>query len=151
MVVWQQHPVFIPLDRVIRIADHTAVNEGVTTGHGCDVPHGPNTGRTCKGEEREQERERERRKSIAKRGMEGKRRGFKGEQESHRGRKMEKSCFGRIFGVKEGEKWAEEKARASNGEGGGLECPWSSQQTLWCKKCVYLKFQCVLYCIHHYV
>lgn len=27
--------------------------------------------------------------------------------------------FGRIFGVKEGEMWVEEKGRASDGEGGG--------------------------------
>lgn len=125
MVVWQQHPVFIPLDRVIWIADHTAVNKGVTTGHGCDVPHGPDAGRTCKGEERGKEREREEEKYSKKRdgeneaGIKGKRRGFKGEQESHRWRKMEKCCFVKIFGVKEGEKWAEEKGRASDGEGGG--------------------------------
>lgn len=84
MVVWQQHPIFIPLDRVIRIADHTAVYKGVATGHGCDVPHGPDTGRTCKGENKKKERERERRKSIAKGGMEKMRKAEKGKEDDSR-------------------------------------------------------------------
>lgn len=66
MVVWQRHSVFIPLDGVIGVTNHTTVNESVATGHGCDVPHGPDTGRTCKREKSKSKKERERKREKKK-------------------------------------------------------------------------------------
>lgn len=46
MVVWQQHAIFVPLDGVVWVADHTAIDEGVASSHGCNVAHGPDTWRS---------------------------------------------------------------------------------------------------------
>lgn len=41
MVVRKQEPLLVPVDGVIRVADHSAVYESVSSGNCGDVLHGP--------------------------------------------------------------------------------------------------------------
>ncbi len=44
VVEWQQCRVFVPFYGVVRVANHTAVNESVPSGNRCDVFHWTNAG-----------------------------------------------------------------------------------------------------------
>lgn len=49
VVVRKQESLFVPVDGVVRVADHPAVYEGVSSSHRSDVLHGPDPGRTWLG------------------------------------------------------------------------------------------------------
>lgn len=49
MVVRKQESLFVPVDGVVRVADHPAVYESVSSSHRSDVLHGPDPGRTWLG------------------------------------------------------------------------------------------------------
>lgn len=49
VVVRKQESLFVPVDGVVRVADHPAVYESVSSSHRSDVLHGPDPGRTWLG------------------------------------------------------------------------------------------------------
>lgn len=69
MIVRQQKSLFVPVNRVIRISNYTAVYESVSSCHCSDVLHGPNPRRALFGErekEREIQKDEERKRNVVK-------------------------------------------------------------------------------------